>query len=69
MARRYASTLQCLALTGNWSFVPPAGDEPAATRFPYALAIATGTLATMWWSGTLSDFINLSRSFLLWIIG
>jgi len=68
MARRYVSTFQCLTVTGKWSYVPPAADEPAATRFPYALAIATGTLATLWWSGTLSDFINLSRSFLLWII-
>ena len=68
MARRYALSFQCLAVTGKWSYVPPAADEPAALRFPYALAIALGTLATLWWSGTLSDFIYLSRAFLLWII-
>jgi len=68
MARRYTSTFQCLAVTGKWSYVPPAADEPAAARFPYALAIALGTLATLWWSGTLSEFIYLSRDFLLWII-
>jgi len=68
MARRHASTFQCLAVTGRWSYVPPAADEPAAMRFPYALAIAVGTLATLWWSGTLSDSVNLSRAFLLWII-
>jgi prepilin peptidase CpaA len=68
MARRYASTVQCLAVTGRWSYVPPAADEPAAIRFPYALAITVGTLATLWWTGALSEFINLSRSFLLWII-
>ncbi len=68
MARRYESTFQCLAVTGKWSYVPPAADEPAAARFPYALAIALGTLATLWWSGTLSEFIYLSRAFLLWII-
>jgi prepilin peptidase CpaA len=67
MARRYVSTFQCLAITGKWSYVPPAADEPAATRFPYALAIATGTLATQWWSGNLSDCFYLSRAFLLWI--
>jgi prepilin peptidase CpaA len=67
MARRYASTFQCLAVTGKWSYVPPAVDEPAAVRFPYALAITLGTLATLWWSGTLSNFIYLSRAFLLWI--
>ena len=68
MARRYVSTFQCLAVTGKWSYVPPAMDEPAAARFPYALAIALGTLAALWWSGTLSDFMYLSRAFLLWII-
>ena len=67
MARRYASTFQCLAVTGKWSYVPPSVDEPAAVRFPYAIAIALGTLATLWWSGTLSDFIYLSRAFLQWI--
>ena len=67
MARRYLSTFQCLTVTGKWSYVPPGGDEPAATRFPYAAAIAVGTLATLWWSGTLSEFIYLARSFLLWI--
>ena len=68
MARRYTSSFQCLAVTGKWSYVPPAADEPAAARFPYALAIALGTLATLWWSGTLSEFIYLSRDFLSWII-
>jgi len=68
MARRYGSTLQCLAVTGKWSYVPPEADEPAAQRFPYAAAVAIGTLATLWWSGTLFNFINLSRAFLLWII-
>jgi prepilin peptidase CpaA len=68
MLRRNLSTFHCLAVTGIWSYIPPAAGEPAATRFPYALAIAVGTLATLWWTGALSDFINLSRSFLLWII-
>ncbi|HYQ72753.1 MAG TPA: hypothetical protein VET88_12600, partial [Gammaproteobacteria bacterium] len=61
-------TFQCLAVTGRWSYVPPEAHEPAAARFPYALAIALGTLAALWWSGTLFNFINLSRAFLLWII-
>jgi prepilin peptidase CpaA len=68
MARRYVSAFQCLAVTGKWSYVPPAADEPAAVRFPYALAIALGALATLWLTGTLHDFNNMSRSFLLWII-
>jgi prepilin peptidase CpaA len=68
MLRRNLSALHCLAVTGQWSYVPPAAQEPAAVRFPYALAITTGTLATLWWTGTLSEFFNLSRAFLLWII-
>jgi prepilin peptidase CpaA len=68
MTRRYISTFQCLAITGKWSYVPPAADEAAALRFPYALAIALGTLATLWWSGTLSDFVYLLKDFLSWII-
>jgi prepilin peptidase CpaA len=67
MARRYASTFQCLAITGKWSYVPPQADEPAALRFPYAVAVGVGTLATLWWSGTLTDFTELARAFLLWI--
>jgi len=67
MARRYASTFQCLAITGKWSYVPPQADEPAAQRFPYAAAVGVGTLATLWWNGTLSDFTELTRAFLLWI--
>lgn len=68
MARRHLSTLQCLTVTGKWSYVPPGEDQAAAIRFPYAAAIAVGTLITLWWSGTLSEFFYLSRSFLLWIL-
>lgn len=67
MARRYVSTFQCLAATGKWSYVPPSADEPAAARFPYAAAIVAGTLATLWWSGTLSESTDMVRAFLLWI--
>lgn len=67
MARRYLSTFHCLAVTGKWSYVPPEADEPAARRFPYAAAITVGTLATLWWTGTLSDFTDMTRAFLLWI--
>ncbi|MDX1698038.1 MAG: prepilin peptidase, partial [Thiohalobacterales bacterium] len=67
MARRYVSTLQCLAITGKWSYVPPQTDEPAAQRFPYAAAIGVGTLATLWWTGILSNFTDMARAFLLWI--
>ena len=68
MARRYLSTFQCLAVTGKWSYIPPADNEAAAQRFPYAAAIAGGTLIALWWIGTLSDFTTMTRSFLLWIV-
>jgi prepilin peptidase CpaA len=67
MARRYSSTLRCLAMTGCWSYVPPENDEPAAQRFPYAAAVGVGTLATVWWNGTLTIFTELARALLLWI--
>lgn len=46
--RRYGSTLKCLATTGQFSYIPPAAGEAAATRFPYALAILTGTVTALW---------------------
>jgi prepilin peptidase CpaA len=67
MARRYLSTFQCLTVTGKWCYVPPAADEPAAQRFPYAAAIAIGTLATLWWTDTLPEFTDMTRALLLWI--
>jgi hypothetical protein len=33
--------------TGSWLYVPPEKNEAAAIRFPYALAIATGTVAAL----------------------
>lgn len=45
---RYGSTLHCLVVTGQFSYIPPAADEAAATRFPYALAILTGTVIALW---------------------
>jgi prepilin peptidase CpaA len=47
--RRYGLMLQCLFATGQVSYVPPHAGE-AAIRFPYALAIAVGTAATLWLS-------------------
>lgn len=67
MARRYLSTFRCLLVTGTWSYIPPLQTEPAAQRFPYAAAISVGALATLWWSGMLFDFTDMSRAFLSWI--
>ncbi len=47
--RRYLSIAHCLLVTGRISYIPPAQGEAAMTRFPYALAILTGTAAALWW--------------------
>ncbi len=47
--RRYGSMLRCLLTTGAVSYIPPEPDEVAAGQFPYAAAIAAGTLATLLW--------------------
>ncbi len=46
--QRYGLILKCLATTGQLSYIPPAPGEAATTRFPYALAIFTGTVAALW---------------------
>lgn len=61
--RRQALTLKCLLVTAKLCYIPPAQDEPAATRFPYAIAIAAGTLAALWWLGRLEPFTTLIRNF------
>jgi hypothetical protein len=44
LLRRYFATLRCLFTTGHFVYLPPEPDEPAASRFPYAVAILVGTL-------------------------
>jgi prepilin peptidase CpaA len=44
LLRRYLDTLRCLFTTGHFVYIPPAPDEPAASRFPYAVAILLGTV-------------------------
>lgn len=61
--RRQALTLKYLLVTRKLSYVPPVQDDPAATRFPYAVAIAAGTFAALWWLGRLEPFITLIRNF------
>ena len=46
---RYWLMLKCFLTTGRVSYVPPSPVDPAAGRFSYAAAIATGTLATLLW--------------------
>jgi prepilin peptidase CpaA len=50
--RRYIEMSRYWA-RGVPAYLPPAGCEAAATRFPYAVAIATGTLGALWYAGEL----------------
>jgi prepilin peptidase CpaA len=54
MLSRYYSTLHCLLSTGQLVYIPAGATEPARTRFPYAIAIATGTTAALWWRDELN---------------
>ena len=47
--RRWGLMLKTLVLTGTMVYIPPQPGEAAATRFPYALAISAGTVATLAW--------------------
>lgn len=44
---RYRVMFMLFASTGKWSYQPPATGEAAAASFPYAAAIASGTLVTV----------------------
>lgn len=48
MIRRYGCMVRHLA-QGEPMYLPPKDDEPAALRFPYALAIACGTFMSLWY--------------------
>jgi prepilin peptidase CpaA len=47
--RRYRSMLRFLWVTGRPTYLPPAAEEVMDHRFPYALAIAAGTLGVIGW--------------------
>ena len=42
--RRYGSMAKCLIFTGQFAYIPPQPGETATERFPYAFAIALGTV-------------------------
>ena len=55
---RYFLIIKHLCHTGKLMYFPPAQDEAASLRFPYAVAIATGCVVTLWWTSAL-DFTFL----------
>jgi prepilin peptidase CpaA len=56
--KRYKLMAQTYLYTGSFSPIPPAEGEVAATRFPYAAAIASGTLFVLWQQHLLPNFLN-----------
>lgn len=50
MAQRWCVYLGMLISTGAPDRIPPPADDAASRRFPYGLAIACGTLASLAWS-------------------
>ena len=47
---RYGNMLRCLLATGKAAYVPPQAGEVMALSFPYAVAIAAGTVLALYWS-------------------
>ena len=45
---RYGVMAKFLLMAGRFAYIPPASDDMASIRFPYALAIALGTLAAIY---------------------
>ena len=60
---RYCLMAKCLFFTGSVAYVPPKAGEAPTRTFPFALAIALGTLATLGWAGRLSPFLTFLGSF------
>ena len=58
LARRYWATIQNLVLTRQLAHQPPAVNEVAAMKFPYAAAIGIGTVAALWWLSILQDLFE-----------
>jgi prepilin peptidase CpaA len=56
---RYWATLRCLVCTLQLTYIRPAPDEAAAMRFPYAIAIASGTALSIWWLASPSSRLPL----------
>jgi prepilin peptidase CpaA len=50
LLRRYGLIVKTFFLTRRWIYIPPAPDDAGAMRFPYAMAILTGTAFGLWYS-------------------
>lgn len=46
--RRYGSMIKCFVITGHVAYIMPNNNETAAQRFPYAIAISSGTYIALY---------------------
>lgn len=51
MFKRYQLMFKTLLAAGRFAYVPPASGEAAREEMPYALAIAAGTIVSLWYTG------------------
>jgi prepilin peptidase CpaA len=56
---RWGHMARCLIGTGRVYYVPPPPGSAASQSFPYAFAIALGTLAALWWLGRFDPWLRL----------
>lgn len=57
--RRYGGMFKCLLMTGQFAYIPPQPGETATERFPYAFAIALGTLTALFGTRDLFQLWDL----------
>ena len=60
--RRYGLMLKCLLFTGQFAYVGPNEGDASTATFPFGLAIALGSLATLGWYGHLMPFFAMLRA-------
>ncbi len=49
LLQRYWLIIKTFLLTFKWNYIPPDTDDAGAMRFPYAMAILTGSLFGLWY--------------------
>jgi len=60
--RRYGLMLECLLFTGRCAYVAPNEGDASISTFPFGLAIALGSLATLSWHGHLKPFLAILKA-------
>ena len=60
--RRYGLMLKCLLFTGQFAYVGPNEGDASTATFPFGLAIALGSLATLGWYGHLMPLLTILKA-------